>query len=401
MNKEINSTSNLLFLDGLRALAASYVMLHHAILQYYELNLHDLTGMKKLSVSFFFQGRLAVDLFIVLSGFCLMLPVIRANYYLKGGSWIFYKRRIIRILPPYYLAMLLSMALIWLCIGKKTGSHWDISIPYSFSDVIAHILLIYDISMQHAAKINHSFWSIAVECRIYIYFPLLFYFWRKFDGFFTLLFSVILSGAIYVLLLFSSHFYPDINLASPGVNPYIVLFVLGMLAADFSFSTNANISWRDKLPWKWLLLISVPLYFVLVKAISKSGLSFLYDTKEIPFGICCFLLLIVCSKSENIKNKFNWIRTILSWQPLVFIGSFAYSLYLIHAPLVQVLSQYIVDPLKLPRYNSAMLLLLLSVVIIIPCAYLFFIFCEKPFMVLGKKLHVKEVEKVAIVNPAP
>ena len=41
-------------------------------------------------------GHFSVDFFIVLSGFCLMLPVVRSHQ-LNGGAWKFYKKRLRRI----------------------------------------------------------------------------------------------------------------------------------------------------------------------------------------------------------------------------------------------------------------------------------------------------------------
>ena len=64
------------YLDSLRALAAIYVVMYHAI---YQIDPHHpvRTGAAGAFRSLF-VGHYAVDLFIVLSGFCLMLPVARS-----------------------------------------------------------------------------------------------------------------------------------------------------------------------------------------------------------------------------------------------------------------------------------------------------------------------------------
>ena len=62
----------------------------------------------------FRHGHYAVAVFIVLSGFCLMLPVTRdPNGRLPGGFAAYLGRRARRILPPYYAAL----GMCWIAIA--------------------------------------------------------------------------------------------------------------------------------------------------------------------------------------------------------------------------------------------------------------------------------------------
>lgn len=74
-------------------------------------------------IPLFQYGHSAVATFIVLSGFSLMLPIARSSEEtLKGGMLGYLKRRSLRILPPYYVALGLSLLLIALVPGlHKTG----------------------------------------------------------------------------------------------------------------------------------------------------------------------------------------------------------------------------------------------------------------------------------------
>src|ERR1700689_2493356 len=102
--------SHLNFLDGIRGATALYVVGHH-ILQWSFINYKNerLPGWFRV-VQVFKFGHLAVGIFIVLSGFCLMLPVARSgNDRLTRGLTEFIKRRARRILPPYYAAFVLSL----------------------------------------------------------------------------------------------------------------------------------------------------------------------------------------------------------------------------------------------------------------------------------------------------
>ena len=94
------------FVDGIRGLTAFYVVLNHIWTRFVAM-------AEASSLPPWFHllkfGHAAVAIFIVLSGFCLMLPIAhRADLAL---SPTFMKRRGWRILPAYFAAMGLSLLL--------------------------------------------------------------------------------------------------------------------------------------------------------------------------------------------------------------------------------------------------------------------------------------------------
>lgn len=85
------------FLDSIRGLAAVYVVLYHLTNGCYRT-----TGQYKWAQ----LGHYSVSVFIVLSGFCLMLPVaVNQTRTFPSGLSVFIKRRARRVLPPYYAAL--------------------------------------------------------------------------------------------------------------------------------------------------------------------------------------------------------------------------------------------------------------------------------------------------------
>jgi len=227
MIKGTNKIKYYPYLDGLRAIAAIYVVLHHTISQF-NFDYPSLNFIEKYSIISFFYGHLAVDFFIVLSGFCLTIPIVNANSFkLKNGIVLFYKRRIRRIVFPYFLALIFSLVLIKTLVGVKTGRHWDSSLPVSTNDVITHFLLIQDVFSSSMFKINHALWTISVECRIYLFFPLLLLIWRKFSGGMMLLTTLLISMFIFISTAYLNYFFNlKIERGLDGVNPYIILFVV-------------------------------------------------------------------------------------------------------------------------------------------------------------------------------
>jgi peptidoglycan/LPS O-acetylase OafA/YrhL len=55
------------------------------------------------------------------------------------------------------------------------------------------------------------------------------------------------------------------------------------------------------------------------------------------------------------------LRTVLSGRALASIGSFSYSIYLLHAPVLQLVWQYVMRPLGLPLHDGYALAVLLAV----------------------------------------
>jgi len=414
MSLSTRSKSHLLFIDSLRALAALYVLVYHATLQYFD-SVNHLTGFEKLSIKVFKYGHSAVDLFIVLSGFSLMLSVLKNGCKLNGGTLNFLKRRAIRILPPYYFAMVLSLLLIWFLIGSKTGTHWDLSLPVTFNGILTHLLLMQDFLVSTMPKINHSLWSVSVEFRIYLFFPFLVWIWRNY-GALTSLFASITISLAGLLLLFIGHAYnADIELNNAGVSPYIILFSLGMLAADLAFSAN-KIAASARHLYSHLslknigtivavcvfILITVNLLFKDPMLSEKHiGRNLLTDFNDVFLGVLFAYTLFICSLATTADKKTFWLVEALHRGPLVFMGTFSYSLYLIHAPLLQLITQYILTPLHLTRFYSCWLLIIGGTPVIILLSYGFFVLFERPFLTRGKKESVTALEIKAVINPAP
>ena len=279
----------------------------------------------------FRYGYSAVGLFIVLSGFCLMLPVVNGKAALKGGALQFFKRRARRILPPFYCAVGLSLLLIWLVIGHKTGTLWDGALPVSPKSILSCLLMLQDVWFR--GKINTVLWSIAVEWRIYFFFPLLVLAYKRFGVVKTTAAAVVLSCVSWPLLRAGS--VPDLHVQ------YFALFVLGALGAKIAYSQDPPYTrWRADVAWELIAAIGACLFMALSclwRRQETAGHTFLLDMNV---GVAASSLLVAASRGEG-----GWLRRSLGWRPLAFVGTFSYSIYLIHVPLLQVIWQYFVFPL--------------------------------------------------------
>ena len=112
-------------------------------------------------------------------------------------------------------------------------------------------------------------------------------------------------------------------------------------------------------------------------AMSMSGdIDVLAAFIELPIGLFAASLLVAASRPERSGR----VRRILGARPLVFVGLFSFSVYLIHAPLLQAEWQYGLRPLHQGSRLTAALLLSIGVPLMRAAAYAFFHLFERRFM---------------------
>ncbi len=157
-------------LDGLRGLAALYVVLFHCWLYTFPGYPHS-SAPRVLDVLMF--GRLAVVFFLVLSGFSLAISPARHGWR-TGGVGRFLRRRAWRILPPYWAALAMSLAV---SLYMVPASHHG---PPTGSSVLVYGLVLQDVLF--APTPNGAFWSIGVEAELYLLFPLILLLQRRFSA---------------------------------------------------------------------------------------------------------------------------------------------------------------------------------------------------------------------------
>jgi peptidoglycan/LPS O-acetylase OafA/YrhL len=382
LNLRNKPSSHLAFLDGLRAVCAIVVVMDHAWLEVWPVFTGGTppTGVTAIVTGWLPYGaRFAVAVFILLSGFCLMLPVVKSSGALRGGTPGFFARRARRILPPFYAAMVFSLVLIWLLVGTKTGTHWDVSVPVTWRGVFANLFLVQDIFER--GQINHAFWSIAVEWRIYFLFPPLVLLSRRFGG---LLMTSSVIAASYVLWSATRRTF----LAGATLH-YVGLFALGMWGASIAYDPTEHFArWRRS-------LMAVPTGIVLPLACAallswlcyrQGGYKWDGRKPSVPFPVMDLLVCVSILPLLIRGCAMEGTRAVrlLGYAPLVAVGTFAYSVYLIHAPVLQAVWQYVVAPMKLRPVPTFLALLTIGLPVVLATSYVFFYCCERPFLRLNR-----------------
>lgn len=365
----------LAFLDGLRGLAALYVVIHHAAAEFlysFEAGLVP-HGFREWAWLFLFE-RYAVDGFIVLSGFCLALPVLQSPAFkIQGGFLGFMKRRARRILPAYYGALAFSLALDrWvpgmLLPGNRPGGglRWDMTAPaFDKSVLLSHLALVHNAKDAWILKIDYPLWTIATEWQIYFAFPLLVLLLRYAGPAAT-----VVGG--FALGLWIQH-GPELVVGGASAW-YLGLFATGMVAAGAFRSPGPTLPhYKRALA---LLLAELVLYKLVLFAGRAGGIA--QVVQDALIGVMAAVLIIACARERQGAGR-GALLALLDARPVQALGHCAYSLYLVHAPVLAalhlVLLRWVPDtPTRMVWMFAAGVPLSLAV------AWLFAQLFERPFL---------------------
>ena len=305
-------------LDGIRGLAALFVVLHHCWLMSFPGFPAD-NGPEW--AGWLAYGHFAVVVFIVLSGFSLGVAPAHAGWHVDSLSRYAF-RRAWRILPPYWPALVFSLVIAWALVAQPGES------APTGKSVLIYGLLVQDVF--GAPSPNGAFWSIAVEAQLYVLMPLLLLILRRSN-------VAILLVTVCVPVLLIGVFAPTVSvvhLFTRFTPQFAVCFTVGMLAAG----VVANERLR-RFPWHWAALAAVVPVLALIVfrgSVWTVGHYFWIDLALTP--AIAMLLIAVANRRPSPFVRF------LATRPIRSLGGFSYSLYLIHAPIIVAVSILVVHP---------------------------------------------------------
>lgn len=295
-------------LDALRGLAALAVFVCHIVAYWGELGFpHAVTVISQV-------GAHGVDVFVVLSGFVLMLPLVAEGRSLNVGQ--FYGRRMWRILPAYWTALafatVLAVGPTWYLVAAKPATPWD---------VLVHALGLQTIFVPTLGAINGSLWSISLELSLYLVFPLLVVLLNRIGG-------AALVVAASALGLLSAWAGSLVQLDGPMAGflgdshtlpMRLVQFVVGMVLAVILMRNGGM---RSSKPRRALGATAA-----LVTVVIATGAS----TLEAPEAVSLSLWAVA---GAALVWCFALIAHARSVQRLDSVGTRAYSFYLVHQPII-------------------------------------------------------------------
>jgi peptidoglycan/LPS O-acetylase OafA/YrhL len=377
-NKFRRITSNQLYfpeIDGIRFLAIVLVVLFHIHGFFIAKTAIMPTGIFERGLSLLLTGgSRGVELFFVLSGFILCLPF--AHQHINNGKQVslkhYYLRRVTRLEPPYFLAMIgvfIIMAVMQ---------------TYPFALLVKCLLTsltyTYNIIVGGAPLLNGVTWSLEIEIQFYLMAPALFLILRLNKPARRL----ILIAICLLFTVFQRYYTPATN----TIYYHLQYFVAGILLADLYVSgelLNAKNSLTATLAAGVLFLL-----VLLLPLRADFGAKLAY-----PFIVCVFYLLIM-------RN--DVLKCIFSFGFLPIIGGMCYSIYLLHYPIVSFAGRFVQNIRIGEGYTPNLLVqIVLISSAILAISAVFYILVERPFMsskwtdkLMKKDKHEPDINPVAI-----
>lgn len=361
------------YLDGLRGGAALLVAAYHAFL--FTGRSGDAESAMPLWKEIIGLGYVGVPMFIVLSGYVLMLPVtLTRDLTLRGGVGAFVKRRARRILPPYYAATAFALLLIAVfpVMQQPMGTAWDSKLPVTWDSVVTHLLMVHNLSPDRMFTINGPLWSVALEWQIYFVMSLvLLPLWRRLPG--ILIVSILLIVTMIPVALQTGTF------AHPWL---LALFAAGMLAAQMTLSDTER---------RWAGAAAIALTLAIIPA---AALPRLFDTAADPFveivaGLAVASALIWAGR-RTLSSGTPRAALLLQSRPMMFLGLISYSIYLFHSPILGLFNLLLL-PLHMPTVMLYLLVTFVGLPLAVGVAYLMFWLVERRFLNSRQRHATKEM----------
>lgn len=383
-------TTRLRSIDALRGIAALGVVFYHAVDQTDKVvpagvMKYPVRGLQYLSS----LGYIGVFLFFVISGFCIHLQWARAkasNEQPKIVFGQFWKRRLRRLYPPYIIAI----ALFLLITAASAGLNVTRFFVY---DVVMHLLMLHNLDPKTCYSINGVFWTLAIEEQLYLaYFLLLFL--RKRLGW-TLTLTICLSARLGWMVF--SHV---VWLKSGGIGVPVpeaaashwFTWALGAIAVEAWFGMVRLPKWTSNLKLGAVLVVAASILSNQLPHISKETYwhDFGWFVLHPIWGVGFFIVV-----NRTVLAEDSWTRS-LKLPSLISVfatlGVFSYSIYLTHELTIMQSWRWI-DPQLAQSLN----VLAITIPATILIAWIFFWFCERPFMV--KKRGVSTLEHGSDQSP--
>ncbi|MFT3779354.1 MAG: acyltransferase [Ottowia sp.] len=312
-------------LTGVRALAVLWVLVFHTwgIAGGGEVSLpiplldHEI-GLTR----FVSRGAWGVDIFFVLSGFLLTLPLIKAGAGRldRAGILHFYRRRALRILPAYHFALLALIYLLLFGLGQ---------LPTAV-EMVQDALLVN--MWLGTPPLRGVFWSLPVEATFYVVLPFLLLIALRSRSFSTVFLLTILLTIVFRFAAVTTG-----AIHSKGVYLFWFFgarmdqFAIGALFAYLCLHRPAS-------PRRGNLCLLVGLVGLLAFAsfIARRGSDALENGDYFFYFFQTIVGLLAGLLIYGAASEGKLARALLGNGLMVFVGTISYSIYLWHTIVLDV-----------------------------------------------------------------
>jgi peptidoglycan/LPS O-acetylase OafA/YrhL len=313
------------FIDFAKGYAILGIMLFH----YFS---RSATGLMAEAIMF---GGAGVHLFIIMSGFGLSLSSLASTLL------PFYKRRLTRILIPYYVFITLLFIINQFYVIYPDGT------PYAY---IGHIFWFKMFDDSIIGSFGGHMWFLSVIIQLYLVFPLLFHIKKRIGNLFFFITTLMVTVSYWFIVIMLNK--EDSSVFISFFLQYLWEFSGGMILADLF--VKRGFKFWDQSPFALTLtsIVSIGLMGLLAVKGGRIG----RELNDIPAAIG-YTSFTALSYLIITKYLYPSLRAFLS------LGKFSYELYLTHIFVAIVLSRFLF-------YLSDVTISFMESLIIVPFAIL-------------------------------
>lgn len=358
-------------IDGLRTLAVMGVLWTH-VWMFFK-NIPMKIGPVDINRIIAF-GRHGVDLFFVISGFCMYLMYAsRIDHFNASNFFGFLKKRWFRIAPAFYAIVIFDSFLMLYKLGI-----------FPFRELSFHLLFINIFLGKH--DFAPHYWSLATEFHFYLLFPFLFLRLKSQRDLTIRIIVLMLICLVFRLVLFYDHLEEVLakeTITSTAIWYRFIEFGWGIMAAQIYVLKKTLPRWAVGSSGIILgfIISYIGKIFITTEFVSHFGAdAFVFRALGEPlmtFGFSWILISLI--STENLFNR------ILSVRPFLFLGKISYSMYLWHWIVGQTLANWLIVKWGL-NLETFYVCLLISFILAIPVSLLSFKLFEEPYFKRNPKL---------------
>jgi peptidoglycan/LPS O-acetylase OafA/YrhL len=305
-------------LDGLRFIAFMMVYLFHGGVP--QGIMARLIG-SRCAAALRENGGFGVQLFFILSGYLIATLLLREEArYGRIALRAFWARRILRIWPLYYLVVVIGFGLIPALEGQ-------VGTPGYYKMLRIHLVpflgFLGNWSMALVTPLPDwlsILWSVCVEEQFYLVVPLLIALFVP--RYRRPLVALLIAGSIAVRWACAHRYESDLMIVFNTFAQFDTLLCGVFLALCLGWD-------RDRpLLGRWLRWLQWPLYLVIVGLLGQPHLGHVtpwHRTWDYVWVWLCGLGVVMVAVWGQ-----GWLRAVLSYSRLVWLGKISYGLYMYH-----------------------------------------------------------------------
>lgn len=281
-------------LDSLRGFAAIYVVFFHTLALRPKIQLPY--PVLSEAINFGYTG---VYRFFVISGFSLSMTMPRHDKH--PVPWLSYTvSRLFRITPCFFVMLIVSVAIRYLELGEV----------YTLGRILTSASFLFNLVPGHQEGIVAASWTIGVEMLFYVVFIPLYRLGPRLQ---------IIVAIASLAMFWLARPFMSADYAQWTILGYFPIFVVGMIAFE-AYADLRSLPRARHIGVAAIVSGLVVLGFCLALTRGEHALAY-----RAPIGVGYALLLVGCAMAQP---------RILEAKVLAFYGTVSYSLYLVHAPVI-------------------------------------------------------------------